>query len=145
MKNLTIAALFLASIFAFTPIEGKVKMIDDAKLISEILKTEQVVINRISCELKDGSLCPLEIDQKEISVNCSCEEGELILEPKIKLLGEWDQKESETVVKYAHEYFKNNDFKISEIVFLKSKEQHYLFVQVAEKIKNNRFLFTIDK
>ena len=56
MKKLTIAVLLLVSFFAFTPIEGKVKMIDDAQLISEILKTEQVVINRISCELKDGSL-----------------------------------------------------------------------------------------
>ena len=145
MKHLRTTLIILITFLSFTSMKNEVKVIDDPQIIDSILKTEQVVINRITCKLKDGNLCPLEINKDEISVDCSCEDAKMVLEPKIKLLGEWDQKESETVVKYAHEYLKSSAFTISEIVFLKSKEQHYLFVRLSEKLMNNRILFTIEK
>lgn len=145
MKTLSFASLFLIVTFAFSPIKKNVKLIDDPKQVNAILEIEEVILNQITCELENGNFCPLEIDKKEISIECSCEEAKMVMEPNLEALGKWDQEESKVVINFAHNYFKEKTLNITKIKFLKSKEQHYLFIQVAEKMMNNRFLFTIDK
>ena len=60
MKTLTTTLIILITFLSFTSMKNEVKVIDDPQIIDSILKTEQVVINRITCKLKDGNLdqCP---------------------------------------------------------------------------------------